>query len=61
MTFDNCISLFSLPNLSKWTVIRKFDINEFIINCPSLCSLPDILNDSNKKFYDFGLFNTLNL
>ncbi len=40
--FSNCISLVSLPDLSKWNTDGTPNISDIFENCPSLISLPDI-------------------
>ena len=45
--FNNCYSLSSIPNISKWSVINIIDMSYMFNNCYSLSSLPDI-----SKWYD---------
>ena len=40
--FCNCISLTSLPDISKWSTDNMIDMSRIFINCYSLLSLPDI-------------------
>ena len=55
--FCNCISLTSLPDISKWNTDNMIDMSRIFINCESLSSLPDIskwntnnLNNMNGVF-----------
>jgi len=55
--FCNCISLTSLPDISKWNTDNMIDMSRIFINCYSLLSLPDIskwntnnLNNMNGVF-----------
>ena len=41
-TFYNCVSLKSLPDISKWNTSNVFDMSGMFANCSSLSSLPDI-------------------
>ena len=40
--FTNCISLSSLPDISKWNTNNVKDMSFMFYNCESLSSLPDI-------------------
>ena len=40
--FNNCSSLTSLPDISKWNTIKVIDMNNMFNDCRSLISLPDI-------------------
>ena len=40
--FSNCISLSSLPDISKWNTNNAIDMSGMFSNCSSLSSLPDI-------------------
>ena len=49
--FLRCISLISLPDISKWNTSNVKDMNSMFYGCNSLISLPDISkwNTSNVK------------
>ena len=49
--FFNCLSLSSLPDISKWNTNNVKDISYMFNNCSSLSSLPDISkwNTNNVK------------
>ena len=58
--FSKCISLSSLPDISKWNTNNVKYINCMFYNCTSLSSLPDIskwninnVNNMNSMFYKF--------
>ena len=40
--FNNCSSLLSLPDISKWNTNNVTDMSFMFVNCSSLSSLPDI-------------------
>ena len=40
--FNNCVSLSSLPDISKWNTNNVKDMSRIFNNCVSLSSLPDI-------------------
>ena len=40
--FANCLSLSSLPDISKWNTSNVIDMSGMFTNCSSLLSLPDI-------------------
>ena len=42
--FDNCISLLSIPNISKWNTNRVKDMSNMFYSCNSISSFPDISN-----------------
>ena len=41
--FNNCSSLLSLPDISKWNTSKVTDMSKMFNNCSSISSLPDIL------------------
>ena len=47
--FSNCISLISLPDISKWNSKNPSDIKNLLSNCFSLSFLPDI---SKWEYYN---------
>ena len=40
--FEDCTSLKSLPNISKWNMKNTSNISRIFKGCSSLISLPDI-------------------
>ena len=58
---DNCNSLFSLPDISKWNTSNVNNMSSMFYNCNSLSSLPDISkwNTSNVKDMNW-MFNNCN-
>ena len=42
--FDNCSSLISIPNISKWSTNRVIDMSNMFYSCNSISSFPDISN-----------------
>ena len=42
--FDNCSSLLSIPNISKWNTNRVTDMSNMFYSCNSISSFPDISN-----------------
>ena len=40
--FEECISLLSLPDISKWNISNVTDMNNMFNECILLLSLPDI-------------------
>ena len=57
--FENCSSLISLPDISKWNTINVTDLSKMFYNCSSLTILPDIskwntknVTDISKMFYN---------
>ena len=42
--FNDCNSLITLPDISKWNTSNVTDMNEMFYNCNSLITLPDISN-----------------
>ena len=40
--FSYCLSLLSLPDISKWNTYNVKTMDGMISNCPLLSSLPDI-------------------
>ena len=61
--FNNCRSLSSLPDISKWNTNNVKNMSWMFCNCRSLSSLPDILkwitNNVNDMSYMFSKFNSL--
>ena len=53
--FSGCISLVSLPDLSKWDISKVKDMRKMFEQCASLISLPDISkwNTSNVTYIGF--------
>ena len=55
--FNNCSSLKSLPDISKWDIRNVTDMCEMFHNCSSLTSLPEISNwVLNKKLKKKKMF-----
>ena len=50
--FNNCSSLLSLPDFSKWSVNNVTDMNHLLNNCLSLTSIPDISNWNTSNVTD---------
>ena len=50
--FYNCISLFSLPDISKWNTKNIQKIDFMFSNCSSLISLPDLSKWDTKNLKD---------
>ena len=57
--FDDCSSLSSLPDISKWNTNNVTDMNHMFEYCSSLSSLPDIskwdtnnVTDMKYMFYN---------
>ena len=44
MLFYGCSSLISLPNISKWNLMKVFNLDSLFFKCSSLEILPDISN-----------------
>ena len=63
LMFSGCISLVSLPDLSKWDISNVKDMRKMFEQCASLISLPDISkwNTSNVRdmSYMFSECNSL--
>ena len=55
--FSNCLSLSSLPDISKWNTNNVNDIYEMLRNCISLSSLPDITKWNTNKIRDMENMN----
>ena len=56
-TFYNCVSLKSLPDISKWNTSNVFDMSGMFANCSSLSSLPDISKWNTSNVIDMsGMF-----
>ena len=56
--FNGCISLYSLPDISKWNTYNVTNMNFMFNGCTSLYSIPDIsqwntnnVTDMNNMFY----------
>ena len=59
--FENCKSLISLPDLSKWDTKKLINISEIFNGCSSLISLPNISNWNKNNLFEYKSFlNLLN-
>ena len=61
--FSNCISLISLPNISKWNTNNLADMKYLFSDCFSISILPDISKWNNYNGNDINLipdYNKLN-
>ena len=47
--FENCSSLISLPDISKWNTSEVTDMSKMFYNCKSLTVLPDISKWNTKN------------
>ena len=63
--FNDCRSLISVPDISKWNTSNVTYMNNMFCYCSSLVSLPDIskwntlnVTDIENNFYE--CFNSLN-
>ena len=54
--FNNCSSLFSLPDINKWDTTGVTNIESFFFNCSSLTILPDILNLNTSNVISLKAF-----
>ena len=52
--FDNCSSLLSLPDISKWNTINVNDMSSIFYNCSLLISLPDISKWNSDNLTDMS-------
>ena len=52
--FSNCLSLISLPDISKWNTQNVIDMNSIFYYCESLTSLPDISAWNTQNVNDMG-------
>ena len=64
--FNNCESLSSLPDISKWNINNVTNMSYMFNNCESLSSLPDISkwntkDDANINFIFGNCISLLNL
>ena len=61
--FNDCSSLFSLPDISKWNTKNVTNMSYLFCNCSSLSSLPDISkwNTSNVTNMSFMFSNCSSL
>ena len=50
--FENCRSLITLPDISKWNISKFTGISRMFISCESLMSLPDISKWTVENFPD---------
>ena len=50
--FKGCISLISIPDISKWNTNNITDFNNIFSGCVSLISLPDIFKWNTNKVKD---------
>ena len=56
-TFFDCVSLKSLPDISKWNTSNVFDMSVIFAGCSSLSSLPDISKWNTSNVIDMsGMF-----
>ena len=56
--FKNCLSLQSLPDISKWNIKNVVNINNIFKGCSSLFSFPDI---SKWNFHNITDKNNINI
>ena len=54
--FDNCSSLTSLPDISKWNINKVNNMGVLFYGCSSLKTLPDISNWNLNNIIDLGGF-----
>ena len=47
--FDGCLSLSSIPDISKWNIRNVKDISKMFSQCRSLISLPDLTKWKTKN------------
>ena len=60
--FNNCGSLSSLPDISKWNTNNATNMNSLFSNCTSLSSLPDISKWNISKLKDkYGMLLGCNI
>ena len=64
--FCQCVSLKSLPDISKWKTSNVKDMKGIFYNCNSLISMPDISKWNITKVDDmdlmlYGLKNTIKI
>ena len=66
--FRGCISLISIPDISKWNTSKVSKAREIFFGCTSLVSLPNISNLENSTLLKKGisdkcinLLNTYNI
>ena len=52
--FNNCSSLSSLPDISKWNTNNCTNMSEMFYGCSSLFSLPDISKWNTKNVYSMN-------
>ena len=52
--FNECSSLISLPNISKWITNNVTHMNSMFDGCSSLSSLPDISNLNTNNVIDMS-------
>ena len=59
--FENCYSLHSIPDISKWNTKNIIDVNRdfenCFKNCISLISIPDISKWKNMKNNKLNMFD----
>ena len=54
--FEECSSLSSLPDISKWNTNNVIDMSWMFNDCSSLSSLPDISKWNNYEKYKKSMF-----
>ena len=52
--FENCYSLASIPDISKWNTSNVFDMRGMFNNCKLLFSLPDISKWNTSNVFDMS-------
>ena len=48
LMFSYCLSLISLPDISKWNLNNSIDISGMFLNCSKLKTLPDLGKSNNN-------------
>ena len=51
--FENCVSLSSLPDISKWNTNNVANMSNLFCYCVSLSSLPDISKGNISNLEDY--------
>ena len=61
--FYKCISLISLPKISKWNIKNVADMSFMFYECKSLISFPDISKWNTSYITDifYECYNSLNI
>ena len=52
--FSQCLSLYQIPDISKWDISDVKYLNELFYNCESLISLPDISKWNTSNVIDLN-------